>query len=318
MRIVLVIVMVLLLTMPTVAAPILDGALDGDNSYGAAKTFQTVQTGFGDNFNELNAAYAVIDNGVLHLMITGNIESNHNRLEIFVDSVPGGQNQLDNNASTPINDGWAAPFAGFTFDSGFTADYMLIARRPNATTFNLDLATIGGGPAAYEQGLNAFGGASVGTNPNALPIAGVGVAYSNGNTAGVGGGAPAAATMASALSATLGLELAIPLSAIGNPAPGTEVRIVAMINGNDHNYLSNQFLPGLPAPQGNLGGDGNGNFNFSVGLINLNNYAGNQYFTVEIPELLVPELSSFALAGMALGSALMRGRLRRDRSPRSR
>lgn len=71
------------------ATPIVDGTKDLD--YGAAVSVQTVQTQFGDNFSELNAAYATIDSGNLFLMLTGNIEENFNRLEIFIDSKAGGQ-----------------------------------------------------------------------------------------------------------------------------------------------------------------------------------------------------------------------------------
>ena len=93
-----------------------------------------------------------------------------------------------------------------------------------------------------------------------------------------------------------GVELKIPLSAIGNPNPAN-IKISAMINGSNHDYLSNQFLGGLTAPQGNLGDDGAGNFtNGLLGTINLNaTYAGgNQYFSV------VPEPATMSLVGLAL------------------
>lgn len=272
------------------AAPTLDGTKDG--SYGPAAAVQTVQTGFGDNFSELDAGYGQVTGGKLYLMLTGNIEANQNRLEVFIDSKAGGQNVLLNNASTPTNDSWAPAYAGFTFDGGFTADYMLILRR-SGTSFNVDLATIGGGSSAFEAATNIFGGSSTGTNANALPLAGVGVAYDNSNAAGVTGGSGAADQTAAALVST-GLELAIPLSAIGNPT--STIKISAMVNSADpHTYLSNQFLGGLPAPQNNLGGDGTGVFTGTVGAINLNNFGGNQYFTIA-----VPEPTSFALAGWAL------------------
>jgi hypothetical protein len=272
------------------AAPTLDGTKDA--SYGPAAAVQTVQTGFGDNFSELDAGYGQVTGGKLYLMLTGNIEANQNRLEVFIDSKAGGQNVLLNNASTPTNDSWAPAYAGFTFDSGFTADYMLILRR-SGTSFNVDLATIGGGSSAFEAATNIFGGSSTGTTANALPLAGVGVAYDNSNAAGVTGGSGAADQTAAALVST-GLELAIPMSAIGNPT--STIKISAMVNSADpHTYLSNQFLGGLPAPQNNLGGDGTGVFTGTVGAINLNNFGGNQYFTIA-----VPEPTSFALAGWAL------------------
>jgi hypothetical protein len=284
-----------LVVSPALAAPTLDGTQDG--SYGAPVSVQTVQTGFGDNFSELDAAYAQVTGGKLYLMLTGNIEANQNRLEIFVDSKAGGQNKLVNDANTPTNDSWAPAYNGFTFDSGFTADYMFIVRR-SGTSFNVDLATIGGGPGAFEAMTNIFSGSSTGVNANALPIAGIGVAYDNSNTLGVSGNAPNAAVAGSALTATTGLELAIPLSAIGSPT--SSINISAMVNSADpHTYLSNQFLGGLPAPQGNLGGDGTGAFNGTVGQINLNNFAGNQFFTVQVPEPTSMVLTGWALVGLA-------------------
>jgi hypothetical protein len=72
-----------------------------------------------------------------------------------------------------------------------------------------------------------------------------------------------------------------------------------MINGSQHDFLSNQLLGGLPAPQGNLGGDGSGGFTGSLSGINLNNFAGDQFFTV-----VVPEPSTYALVGLGLGALL--------------
>ena len=55
---------------PAVAAPVVDGTRDG--LYGSALAVQTVQTQFGDNLSEMDAAYALADGGNLYLMLTGN------------------------------------------------------------------------------------------------------------------------------------------------------------------------------------------------------------------------------------------------------
>ncbi|HWP39704.1 MAG TPA: hypothetical protein VNL70_02175, partial [Tepidisphaeraceae bacterium] len=89
---------------------------------------------------------------------------------------------------------------------------------------------------------------------------------------------------------------------------GDVVLISAMINGSNHDYLSNQFLGGLIPPQGNLGGDGAGGFNGTVGQINLNNFAGDQYFRI-----VIPEPASLAPACLAAG-ALLRRRVAARRS----
>jgi hypothetical protein len=287
------------------ADPVLDGSRDA--LYGPAVSVQTVETQFGDGNptggSELDAAYARVENGNLYLLLTGNLESNFNKLNIFIDSQAGGQNVLQNNAlnggNNPTNENWAAKYAGFTFDAGFTADFMLIARNGNSggDRFDLDFATIGGGANAFLSGGNLFGGSQTGTNANALPN-GIGVAFNNSNTGGVLGGINAA-NQAAAAAVTTGLEFIIPLAAIGSPIG--EFRISAMINGSNHDYLSNQFLGGLTPPHGNVGGDGAGGFNGTVGQINLNNFAGEQYFTV------VPAPASLTLLGLA-GVALRRRR----------
>src|SRR5690606_19690535 len=75
-------------------------------TYGPALTLQTTPTNFGDstvgdactaNGSELDGAYGYVGfDGRLHLVLTGNLESNFNKLEIFIDSVAGGQNELRN------------------------------------------------------------------------------------------------------------------------------------------------------------------------------------------------------------------------------
>jgi hypothetical protein len=260
--------------LPAWAQPILDGTRDATYEL---RSVQTVETQFGDGNpnggSELDAAWAQIDGGTLYLTLTGNLENNFNKLNIFIDSVPGGQNQLQNDANNggnnPTNDGWAGKYAGFTFDAGFEADYMLILRNGNfgGDRFDIDYAVIGGGASAFEAASDVFGGSLTGANANALPIAGIGVAFDRSNVGGVLGGT-AAANQAAAIAVTTGIELGIPLSALGNPNP-QDIKVSAMINGSNHDYLSNQFLGGLTPPQGNLGGDGAGNFNGSVGMINL-------------------------------------------------
>jgi hypothetical protein len=269
---------------PVSAAPVLDGTQDV--SYGSAVAVQTVQTGFGDNFSELNAAYAAIEGGTLYLMLTGNLENNFNKLNIFIDSQAGGQNVLQNDGNfggnNPENDGWAGKHAGMTFDTGFDADYMLILRNgfSGGDRFAIDYAVVGGGLGNFLTAGDVFGGSTTGSNASALAN-GIGVAFNNSNAAGIlGGNGPA--DQAAALAVMTGIELAIPLSTIGNPLD--VIKISVMVNGSNHDYLSNQFLGGLPAGTGNLGGDGAGGFTGTLSGIDLNQFAGAQYFRVVVPE----------------------------------
>lgn len=302
-----------------VSAVTLDGSIAGDGY--TLYSVQTVQTNFGDanpnGGSELDAAWAQVSGGTLYLTITGNLESNFNKLNVFVDSVAGGENVItndtNNGGNNPTNDGWASKYAGFTFDAGFAADYMIILRNGNfgGDRFDVDFNSVGN-TSVLEQSSNIFSGSLAGSNAS---VGSLGVAHDRSNTAGVTGGSGAADPSAAAAVQT-GIELAIPLSAIGNPGVGDCINISAMINGSNHDYLSNQFLGGLTPPQGNLGGDGAGNFNGTVGNIDLEDgvtpapdsvpYAtGLQYFTV----CIVPEPASLALIGLSLvGLTCVRGR----------
>lgn len=268
------------------AAPVVDGTIAGD-TYGAARAVQTVETGFGDNLSELNAAYGVIDGGRLHLALTGNIENNFNKLEIFIDSRAGGENTFSAN---PSHDN-VSVMGGMKFDAGFDADYHVIARRGNfgGDKFDLNFAELGGGFSEY---FDVFGGTqegagSTGTGVNASPID---IAYDNSNIAGVGGGSGAAANQADALAVQTGFEISIDLADLGYT--GGDIRVSAFVNNGDHNYVSNQVLGGLPVGTGNLGGDGAGGFTGSA-PIDWTTFAGDQYF-------IVPEPASLALLAMGL------------------
>lgn len=268
---------ILALTAPLHAQVTVDGSIVAD-SYGGALAVQTVNTQFGDNASEINAAYATIAGGRLYLAFTGNIEDNFNKFEIFIDSAAGGENVF---SGTPGNDGSGA-MTGLTFDSGFDADYHLIVRRGFFGTplFDLDMSVLG--TANVSTHGDIFGGASTGagttgTGPaNASPIE---VAYDGSNVAGIVGGDTAADSSA-ALAVTTGLELSIALTDLGNPS--ADIKVLVFQNNDGHNYASNQFLGGLSAPQGNLGGDGFGNFTGSLNF-DLNTFGGDQFFVVPNP-----------------------------------
>jgi hypothetical protein len=302
-------ILVGLMAAPVSAQIAVDGTLDagyggpalvliGTDGITPSTAVQTVQTGFGDNENEWNAGYGVISGGRLNLMLTGNLQTNFNKLDIFIDSKAGGQAVFDSsgNDNSQVMD-------GLVFDAGFTADYHLIARR-GSSKLDFDFANLGAQSATFYE--NVFGGAdfgsgNTGTGVNAAPI---GIGYNGSNTAGVTGG-NGAADQAAAAAVTTGLELSIDLADLGYV--GGPIHVMVGQNGDGHNYWSNQFLGGLPAPQGNLGGDGAGTFT-GEGAIDFNLYAGNQYFTINA----IPEPSTLALAGLA-GLGMVVNSLRRKK-----
>lgn len=271
--------------------------------YGDALAVQTVETSFGDNLSELDAAYGRILGRRLYLLFTGNLAPNFDKLDIFIDSKPGGQSVFDSAG----NDG-AARMDGLAFDAGFTADYHLIATRGTDAgdpMFNLDYANLGTQNASHyidtltsgalegDRGISALGA-------NDFYIF---VAYLDSNKAGVGGNAPNTANEAAALAVTTGFEFSIDLLDLGYG--GGPIKLFAGLNRKDHAFWSNQFLPGLPAPQGSLGGDELGNFT-GEGAIDLTHFAGNQYFIVPG---VVPEPAAGVMAAMGiLAAAVLRRR----------
>ena len=82
--------------------------------------------------SEIDALYAYVDqaHNRLYMLVTGNIESNYNSLELFFDAQPGGQNTL--RTDNPDNDfNGLNRMGGLTFDAGFEADYWLSIRNGN-------------------------------------------------------------------------------------------------------------------------------------------------------------------------------------------
>lgn len=252
-----------------------DGTLDG--TYGPAIVTQETQTQFGDaniglvpwaNGSELDAAYAYVSGGNLYLFLSGNLESNFNKLELYFDTKDGGQNVLLN-TNPDVDFNGLNRQAGLTFDAGFDADYYLTVTGGDVGggTYKMfgsfaELLTLGGGAGGYlgEGGAVLAGPLTGGTNPF-----GIEATINNSNAAGVGGGCAAA----SGAGVTTGVEFVIPLAAIGSPTGCFDV--VAFVNGSGHDFLSNQVLGALPAGTCNLG---------DPAFVNFSSIAGNQYFQV--------------------------------------
>lgn len=234
-----------------VAPNVLGASLDGQNIPSEGLTLRATQdsaTGFGDatgggqdssGGSELDQLFADIDNGVLTLGITGNLEGNYNKMFIFFDAVAGGENTLSNdNADGGF--GEINALAGLSFPAGVTMDHGLRLE-------------VGGGYLGI-NGFNlidnsAFSVYSAG-GPGDLPLANVGsggvtLGWDNSNTLGVTGD-----TAASAATATTGFEFEIDMNTFFGSAD-QRVSISALITSGDGTYVSNQILPGISG--GNLG-----------------------------------------------------------------
>jgi hypothetical protein len=292
-----------LLASPAVAAPSVDGTKDA--AYGSALSVQTVETDFGNNESEWNAGYATIDSGTLYLMLTGNLQDNFNKLELFLDTAAGGSNVLD----TIGNDG-SGVMNGMTLDSVFAPEYHFIFRN-GASKFDVDLATLNSGAGGAGaliidgngggNGENIFGGTLEGA-ASGIGGTSLAVGFDDSNVLGIDGcntpdgSGCEAADQAAALAVTTGLELSIDLADLGSPAG--PIKVMLLQNNDNHDFLSNQTLGGLPVGTGNLGDPAN--------TKDFSGIAGNQFF-------VIPEPTSLAMAGAGLIGLAMAMRRRHHR-----
>lgn len=247
--------------------PMMDGVVD-TTIYGSSPlSAQLAPTAYGDASeglvgknsigSELDGAWAVIRNNTLYITLTGNLQSNGNRLNLFIDSVSGGQNSLrgDNGSNLfPANTiarlgyqggpGNPQPAAnGLTFDADFSADHWFglnLSASGDQTTLFVDACNLPTSSAGVQSFLgstspNNAGVLSGGTNPNNIRAV-----LNNWNTGGVTAGSAANAALP-----VTGAEIAIPLAAIGNPS--CQIKISAMVSSATYQGLSNQVLGSLSA-----------------------------------------------------------------------
>jgi hypothetical protein len=270
------------------AAVTIDGAVDA--AYGAPLCVQTVQSSFGDQTypysdivtharaSELDQAFGFIEGGVLYLFVAGNVRGffagewyPQDQLHVFIDVHEGGQNALRaDNPAVGFRTNALTALAGLTFDADFAPDYWLNctvwSNDPPLYAYCAELPAGGGGAGAF-LGRAAAGGPGTlteGANPN-----GIEVTVNNGNLAGVTYGCDAS----SGADVTTGVEWAIPLTALGDPAGCVEV--CALVNISDsydaNAWVANQVLGPLPA----------GTCTLTVpSQIDFDAFAGSQHFTV--------------------------------------
>ena len=275
---------IMALSTPSLAASItIDGRLDA--GYGAPLSTQTTQTIRDGEFSqidycygsELDEAYATIADGTLYVFLAGNIVFYWSGeattiwmpLDLFIDTGSGGQNVLLSN-----NPNFSVAYdldqmAGLKFDEGFDADWWLSVGGggdagywPNLSAYAAELPTAGGGTGQFLGGTLCGGDGTLtaGTNPF-----GIRVAVIDSNSAGVSYGCgPASGT-----GVTTGIEWAIPLAAIGNPAGC--IKISAIDACLYPSCILNQVLGPLPAGTCSM---------IPSDSVDFSTMAGQQFFSV--------------------------------------
>lgn len=293
------------LTAAAQASAVIDGQLDVA-FYGAPLAIQTTQTQFGDsnlgqqffaNGSELDGIYAKISGGRLYILLTGNLESNFNKLELFLDTRAGGQNRLrGDNSGVSFNGlnrmGDDGSGNGFKFDAGFSADYWFSITGGDigggtygAFVDAAELLDLGGGPGEFLGGVSDFATGTLGGGNNIYNVL---ASINNSNTLGVDGGTGAA----SGAGVTTGMEFSIDLAAIGNPTG--PIKLMAFVNGGGHDFSSNQYMPSLPVGTGNLG---------EPRAIDLTTIAGDQYVSVSSAQRFNP-ISLSVIGGQILAGSI--------------
>ncbi|MFN0133033.1 MAG: hypothetical protein ACKVW3_10985 [Phycisphaerales bacterium] len=197
--------------MPAAGAITIDGTRDA--GYPAISAAQTARTGFGDantgtvgpcNGSEADGLYLAFDATNLYVTVTGNLESNGNRVVLFIDSLAGdGQNQLVGTNPTTTAAGSLArmsddpntvPIEGMKFDATFSPDRVVFASLEDVGAglqLFVDFAELpaAGSGNSWFVGTGTAGGGGVLTpgDPGAPAIA---VDVNNSNIAGVPGFCP--------------------------------------------------------------------------------------------------------------------------------
>ena len=303
--------------LPPLSGIIIDGTVD--SGYGCPVAVQMIATSYGKNTStnfinatgsELDAAYGLVKDNVLFLLLAGNIQAGGNRVHIFFMTGPGGENTLTNvnpnsfdtfsgrsvlNWMGPTN---SPPGPGLTFDPGFAPNYYMNVSCSSVTSsFNYAQLWPGGTNASgiatngYFLGRTSStnGTLTGGTNPFVIQAT-INNSNTNGvdasvhigcytNAQGVAGG-----EITQALTVTTGIEIGIPLAALGNPTGS--VAICAFVGNNGIGLqMSNQILGpfGTNDPTFCMMGPGR---TTNTPYVVLSNYPGQHYFYVG-PEMRV-------------------------------
>jgi hypothetical protein len=213
---------------PAAFSPTLDGKnIVGDFGVGNVAASQDSVTSFAD--------HTAIQR--LLIGITGNLQTNGNDLVIFADTLAG----LGEGLTTALDDqGGGTRISGLVGDKiPLDADYAININTGDGANAYIDLIDLNSDTSTY-VGPNGIGSGE-GVLDNGAPD--WRLALRNDNIVGVDDN-PAndpVPQSSQAQTAVTGFELAVPLSAIGNPAVDDEICLFALVKGGG--FLSNQFLP---------------------------------------------------------------------------
>jgi len=179
----------------TAGTPAIDGTRDA--AYGAPLALQTNRTGFGNatnglqtaNGSELNGIYMCQDAQNVYIFLSGNMQSNYNKLELLIDTdeATNGQNPIAT-TSPDVDFGALGKLNGMTFDAGFAPDFYITFGCGNANAdYYPNFAVINSSDGGY-MGTNVAGNGSgvLGGGNNR----GIEISLDNSNAAGVAGGCP--------------------------------------------------------------------------------------------------------------------------------
>ncbi len=268
--------------------------------------------------SELDNARVYIDtvNNKLWLFLAGNMEGNYNKLVLFFDTQPGGQNVIrDDNPDIAFNA--VNNMSGITFDSGFSPDYWMdfnqgvdggsgqLQRFTDAVVLRTDGALIDSFFGVIVD-YGSFDGGLVGDFPT-IPFAGPRIDIQDGslgslfanygprlsqldpmspidnliqvgvNNSNVAGVTDSSA--AGAASVTTGIEMCIDLDELGWDG-SQDILLGGWIANAGFDFISNQVLGGIPSSD-NIGprdADGDG-----VNDLDFNTIAGDQFINLSNP-----------------------------------
>jgi hypothetical protein len=287
------------------AQPVIDGA-GATTEYPAALWINGDNpTSFGDNQDptidcangsEMDGIFATIEDDAfgdptLYIIFTGNLETNFNKLDVFIDTIPGvGQNRLpdtnpDIDYGALLRMGDEGTGNGLTFDYGFTANMYFTCTVGNcdptpaevyANFANLDLQT------GYYLGTTIPGDGFLTGGDNPF---GIMCTVDNTNIDGV---TDLEADPIKAAAVDTGFEISIPLFAMDDPTD--DLQVCVFINGGGHDFISSQISNGGPHGVNHLG---------EPRTFNMAGLFGFQYVTVDNGNARAPlfTLHSNALTG---------------------